>query len=164
MEWDHWWTLFSPLLFRHRSKPGATLSLWKISWESQMGLIMNGFLKVPMQFFILLVGVMVFVFYQFETSPLHFNPKAVETVLNSPQATAYQKLEEEHRATQILRHDMLERNIDKITLQHLEKIDGLERTIRQKAKILIKKADPQQETNDKDYVFIPLSWITFRKV
>ena len=122
--------------------------------ESQMGLIMNGFLKVPMQFFILLVGVMVFVFYQFETSPLHFNPKAVETVLNSPQATAYQKLEEEHRATQILRHDMLERNIDKITLQHLEKIDGLERTIRQKAKMLIKKADPQQETNDKDYVFI----------
>ena len=122
--------------------------------ESQMGLIMNGFLKVPMQFFILLVGVMVFVFYQFETSPLHFNPKAVETVLNSPQAAAYQKLEEEHRATQILRHDMLERNIDKITLQHLEKIDGLERTIRQKAKILIKKADPQQETNDKDYVFI----------
>ena len=122
--------------------------------ESQMGLIMNGFLKVPMQFFILLVGVMVFVFYQFETSPLHFNPKAVETVLNSPQAAAYQKLEEEHRATQILRHDMLERNVDKITLQHLEKIDGLERTIRQKAKMLIKKADPQQETNDKDYVFI----------
>ena len=122
--------------------------------ESQMGLIMNGFLKVPMQFFILLVGVMVFVFYQFETSPLHFNPKAVETVLNSPQATAFQKLEEEHRATQILRHDMLERNVDKITLQHLKKIDGLERTIRQKAKMLIKKADPQQETNDKDYVFI----------
>ena len=122
--------------------------------ESQMGLIMNGFLKVPMQFFILLVGVMVFVFYQFETSPLHFNPKGVETVLNSPHAAAYQKLEEEHRATQILRHAMLEKNIDKITLQNLAKIDGLERTQRQKAKLLIKKADPQQETNDKDYVFI----------
>ena len=80
--------------------------------ESQMGLIMNGFLKVPMQFFILLVGVMVFVFYQFETSPLHFNPKGVETVLNSPHAAAYQKLEEEHRATQILRHAMLKKNID----------------------------------------------------
>ena len=122
--------------------------------ESQMGLIMNGFLKVPLQFFILLVGVMVFVFYQFETSPLHFNPKGVETVLNSPHAAAYQKLEEEHRATQILRHAMLEKNIDKITLQNLAKIDGLERTQRQKAKLLIKKADPQQETNDKDYVFI----------
>ena len=122
--------------------------------ESQMGLIMNGFLKVPMQFFILLVGVMVFVFYQFETSPLHFNPKGVETVLNSPHASAYQKLEEEHRATQILRHAMLEKDIDKITLENLAKIDGLERTQRQKAKLLIKKADPQQETNDKDYVFI----------
>lgn len=122
--------------------------------ESQMGLIMNGFLKVPMQFFILLLGVMVFVFYQFETSPIHFNPKGVETVLNSPHASAFQKLEEEHRATQILRHAMLEKNIDKITLQSLAKIDGLERTQRQKAKLLIKKADPQQETNDKDYVFI----------
>ena len=122
--------------------------------ESQMGLIMNGFLKVPMQFFILLVGVMVFVFYQFETSPLHFNPKVLETVLNSPQAAAYQKLEEEHRATQILRHAMLEKNIDETTLENLAKIDGLERTQRQKAKLLIKKADPQQETNDKDYVFI----------
>ncbi len=122
--------------------------------ESQMGMIMNGFLKVPMQFFILLVGVMVFVFYQFETSPLHFNPKGVEIVLNSSQASAYQKLEEEHRATQSLRHAMLENNIDEITLQNLAKIDGLERTQRQKAKALIKQADPQQETNDKDYVFI----------
>ena len=44
--------------------------------ESQMGLIMNGILKIPMQFFILLVGVMVFVFYQFEHAPINFNPKA----------------------------------------------------------------------------------------
>jgi SSS family transporter len=50
--------------------------------ESQMGLIMNGLLKVPMQFFILLVGVMVFVFYQFNESPLNFNPTAIEDVRN----------------------------------------------------------------------------------
>jgi hypothetical protein len=42
--------------------------------ESQMGLIMNGLLKVPMQFFILLTGVMVFVFFQFNPVPLNFNP------------------------------------------------------------------------------------------
>ncbi len=48
--------------------------------ESQMGLIMNGVLKIPMQFFILLVGVMVFVFYQFEPAPLNFNPKAILAV------------------------------------------------------------------------------------
>src|SRR5690606_23717469 len=44
--------------------------------EMQLGLIFNGLLKVPMQFFILLVGVMVFVFYQFNQAPLNFNPAA----------------------------------------------------------------------------------------
>ena len=45
--------------------------------ESQIGLIMNGILKIPLQFFILLIGVMVFVFYQFEYAPINFNPKAI---------------------------------------------------------------------------------------
>ena len=51
--------------------------------ESQKGLIMNGFLKIPMQFFILLTGVMVFVFFQFEKSPIHFNPRATELIKKS---------------------------------------------------------------------------------
>ena len=63
--------------------------------QSQMGLIMNGFLKVPMQFFILFIGVMVFVFYQFNASPLNFNPSAVKDVMNSPYAQEYQTLEAE---------------------------------------------------------------------
>jgi len=57
--------------------------------ESQMGLIMNGLLKVPMQFFILLVGVMVFVFYQFEPAPINFNPKAVAAVKTRSEAEAF---------------------------------------------------------------------------
>jgi hypothetical protein len=48
--------------------------IWEIGRESQMGLIMNGLLKVPMQFFILLTGVMVFCFFQFNPVPLNFNP------------------------------------------------------------------------------------------
>src|SRR6056300_359426 len=68
--------------------------------ESQMGLIMNGLLKVPMQFFILLVGVMVFVFYQFEPAPINFNPKAVVAVKNSAEAATFQKLEIENLDTQ----------------------------------------------------------------
>jgi solute:Na+ symporter, SSS family len=51
--------------------------------EMQLGMVFNGLLKVPMQFFILLVGVMVFVFYQFNQSPLNFNPAAEEAVLAS---------------------------------------------------------------------------------
>src|SRR5699024_7678093 len=60
--------------------------------ESQMGMIFNGLIKVPMQFFILLVGVMVFVFYQFNATPLSFNPLAEETGIHSE---SYQKLQAE---------------------------------------------------------------------
>ena len=122
--------------------------------ESQMGLIMNGFLKVPMQFFILLVGVMVFVFYQFESAPLYFNPKGVETVLHSSQADAYRALEKEHLATQKQRHSLLTANLDSASLEQIALLDTKEQQQRQQAKNLIEQADPDQETNDKDYVFI----------
>lgn len=62
--------------------------------ESQLGLIFNAVFKIPMQFFILLVGVMVFVFYQYNTSPLNFNPVATEGVLNSEYADDYKVLQE----------------------------------------------------------------------
>ncbi len=68
--------------------------------ESQMGLIMNGLLKVPMQFFILLTGVMVFVFFQFHSSPLHFNPTNNKLVKNSSHKAEYEQLEKQLEAVQ----------------------------------------------------------------
>ena len=65
--------------------------------EMQLGLLFNGLLKVPMQFFILLVGVMVFVFYQFNEAPLNFNPIATELVLNSEYADEYHNLQQEQK-------------------------------------------------------------------
>ena len=65
--------------------------------ESQLGLIFNGIFKIPMQFFILLVGVMVFVFYQYNHSPLNFNPAATNAVMQSEYANDYRLLEESHR-------------------------------------------------------------------
>ena len=62
--------------------------------EMQMGLLFNGMLKVPMQFFILLVGVMVFVFYQFNPSPLNFIDASTQTVLNSEYGDEYRTLQE----------------------------------------------------------------------
>lgn len=117
--------------------------------ESQMGLIMNGFLKIPMQFFILLVGVMVFVFYQFEPAPLHFNPKAVAAVKNSSQAPAFEHLEAQNiEVQQQLKTALLGNKelVESLQIQNLKQ--------RAEAKTLIKKAAPDQETNDKDYVFI----------
>ena len=86
---NNWYTFWSGLtggLFLALSYFGADQSQVqrylsaKSLKESQMGLIMNGFLKVPMQFFILLIGVMVFIFYQFETAPINFNPQVIKSL------------------------------------------------------------------------------------
>ena len=117
--------------------------------ESQMGLSMNGVLKVPMQFFILLVGVMVFVFYQFEPAPLHFNPKVIAAVKSSAKATEFNQLEKENLEVQL--------QIKTALLQGEEKLVALSKQNlkqREDAKEIIAIAAPNQEINDKDYVFI----------
>lgn len=129
--------------------------------ESQMGLIMNGLLKVPMQFFILLIGVMVFVFYQFNSSPLNFNPAAEKNVMNSEYAEQYRDLQAEK---QILETDIkavqlkFARTGDAAKKEQLIKqiqtLNTTETKLRDRSKVLIKQANPNAETNDKDYVFI----------
>ena len=129
--------------------------------QSQMGLIMNGLLKVPMQFFILLVGIMVFVFYQFNSSPLHFNPAAVKDVKKSEYAGEYKALEvkkeaidKELAATQIS-YSKAESDASKKTLaQEIKNLNNSEKQLREQSVAVIKKANPNAETNDKDYVFI----------
>ncbi|WP_340199046.1 sodium:solute symporter family transporter [Ascidiimonas sp. W6] len=132
--------------------------------ESQLGLIFNGLLKVPMQFFILLVGVMVFVFYQYNHSPLNFNPAANEAVLNSAYAEEYNELQEQHLKLETEKKiaqeqfsqalDVQEYDPIVSAKQHIMAINKEERINREKAKQIIEKADADVETNDKDYVFI----------
>ncbi len=130
--------------------------------ESQMGLIMNGFLKVPMQFFILLTGVMVFVFFQFNYVPLNFNPNNKTAIENSPYKKQYHELEhqlealsEEKKEFNLLYIDHLNQNYDNpILRKKLIALSGQEKDLRDQAKELIKKADAKAELNDKDYVFL----------
>jgi SSS family transporter len=129
--------------------------------ESQMGLIMNGLLKVPMQFFILLVGVMVFVFYQFNESPLNFNPTAIEDVRNSEFAAEFYQLEIDKKEIELAIKDKqllyfkAENIIDKKNISNeITYLNSLENGLRVQTKELILKANPAAETNDKDYVFI----------
>jgi solute:Na+ symporter, SSS family len=130
--------------------------------ESQMGLIMNGFLKVPMQFFILLIGVMVFVFFQFNPVPLHFNPSNNLLVEKSKFAKEYKGLEkklsdlsEEKKEYNLLYMDHLNQNYDNpILRKKLVSLSGKEKDLREQAKEIITKVDVKAETNDKDYVFI----------
>ena len=144
-----------------QSQVGRYLS-GKSDKESQMGLIMNGFLKVPMQFFILLTGVMVFVFFQFNNSPLHFNPNNIERIKTSIYANDYKKLEQQllvlskqKREVNLLYIDNLSNVDNKLNIQNtIQKIATQEKKLREQAKNIITKIDEGAETNDKDYVFI----------
>ena len=130
--------------------------------ESQMGLIMNGFLKVPMQFFILLIGVMVFVFFQFNPVPLNFNPNNKIIIEHSKYKEEYHKLEqklnklsEEKKEINLIYIDHLNQNYDNpILRKELVAISSKENDLRDQAREIISKADSKSETNDKDYVFI----------
>ncbi|MBJ7879995.1 sodium:solute symporter [Gelidibacter salicanalis] len=129
--------------------------------EMQMGLIFNGLLKVPMQFFILLVGVMVFVFYQFNTSPINFNPAATETVMNSSYADAYTQLQKQQNDIFEDKKAVMMQYADtksEVLASQIALYNEDDRANRNAAKELISKANKERvlsvETNDKDYVFI----------
>ena len=66
--------------------------------QSRLGLMMNGLLKIPMQFIILFIGVMVFVFYQFNTPPVFFNKVELNNIKNSAYAKNILDLENEYKS------------------------------------------------------------------
>lgn len=122
--------------------------------ESQLGLIFNGLLKIPMQFFILLVGVFVFVFYQFNSAPLNFNPKATEVIVNSENSALYAELEGQHQEIENRKKILLLEELSTANIQEIKKLNTRDRALKEEAKALISKTDKKVETNDKDYVFI----------
>ncbi|TYA54350.1 sodium:solute symporter [Formosa maritima] len=129
--------------------------------EMQMGLIFNGLLKVPMQFFILLVGVMVFVFYQFNTSPINFNPAAEKVVLNSTYTNDYKAIQDKQAIIFNEKQDLINEYVatgDENYAEAIALANKADKENREAAKLLINKASEETlisvETNDKDYVFI----------
>ncbi|WP_341221396.1 sodium:solute symporter [Polaribacter atrinae] len=126
--------------------------------ESQLGLIFNGFLKVPMQFFILLIGVMVFVFYQFNASPLNFNPTANDAVQNSEYVTEYQELEREHIIIENDKRLLFSDGFQAEEATRIQELNTRDLALKESAKEIIKKVNEKSikkiESNDKDYVFI----------
>ena len=132
--------------------------------ESQLGLVFNAIFKIPMQFFILLVGVMVFVFYQYNPTPLNFNPSATQAVMESSYAEDYKLLQEGQVALEAEKRiaqnkfsaalEIKEYAAVEEAKQQIIKINQKDSTNRVAAKLLISQANDVVETNDKDYVFI----------
>ena len=129
--------------------------------ESQLGLMFNAVLKIPMQFFILLTGIMVFVFFEFNDTPINFNPQVtnyLEQIQNKEYIIEKEKfisLRKEKRETQlkyIKNNNLLNSNsLDKKIVElHAE-----EKKIRQNVKTITNEIAPSSiESNDLDYIFI----------
>ena len=129
--------------------------------EMQMGMIFNGILKIPMQFFILFIGVMVFVFYQFNPSPLNFNPQAEIIVSKSGKAKEYSELKSSLEEVYYLKNEITNEYLNDNKQSLIEEIKTLnerENKIRESAKKIIdevsRNSAKKTESNDKDYVFI----------
>jgi Na+/proline symporter len=132
--------------------------------QSRMGLLMNGFLKIPMQFLILFIGVLVFVFYQFIPPPVHFNQVQTEALRQSEYAADFSRLEQSHQAnfdsskqvyTELL--SSMDQGKEASTEQLTSTLKGLkaeQQEIREEVKTLLLTHDPETETRDTDYVFM----------
>jgi len=132
--------------------------------ESRMGLMFNAVCKIPMQFGILLLGVFLFVFYQFEAPPVFFNTVAWQQQITSTNGPALQALE----ATYEARHDDVRRSVTEwLQARRTGDVSGAARAleaaassrakaeaVRTDVKAVLKQGAPGMSTNDADYVFI----------
>ena len=125
--------------------------------ESRLGLLFNALLKIPMQFMILLTGVLVFVFYQFEAHPVLFNKAAVQTAQESKYKAEFQDIENQHqqfhkeKKAAYLDYARQPTDAKKETLLALDK---KAKSVRDQAREVVLKADPDQSSRDSDYVFL----------
>ena len=126
--------------------------------ESRLGLMFNGLLKIPMQFLILFIGVMVFVFYQFYEPPVFYNDAAIARVESSEFNGELQDLKNQHQALFEEKRELVYQLADSPDDEGLRsRVMDLQQnmlSINDEAATLVGKTDPTLETNDADYVFI----------
>ena len=132
--------------------------------QSRLGLIMNGLLKIPMQLIILFIGVMVFVFYQFNTPPIFFNKVELNNIKSSNYSEEVNNLENQfkvlHDKKTVDIYSLLDaqKNKDKVRVQELKRsvlsIESKMHEINNNVKTIVIKNNPSAETNDKDYIFM----------
>lgn len=146
-----------------QSQVGRYLTAGSLT-ESRQGLMMNGFVKVPMQFFILLIGVLVFSFYSIYKAPLYFNQVILDRTYKSEYAgelikvdSTYQAIQSSKRST-ALKLIAAKDNQQELTSNQLKnELKELETSAiksRKEAATIIKKANPTADTNDTNYIFL----------
>ena len=132
--------------------------------QSRLGLVMNGLVKIPMQFFILLIGVLVFTFYQFHQSPIFFNKVEVSSIQNSEYKEDFKALEKAY----VLAHTEKQVEVNKLieaihsedeqaintARTNVQAADKKSNAIRKEATALMQKNNPKADVNDTNYIFL----------
>jgi SSS family solute:Na+ symporter len=132
--------------------------------EGRLGLMFNALLKIPMQFGILLLGALLFVFYQFDSPPLFFNQSEWQRHARGPNSGVFLALEERYTVTvadtqHAIRAWLHTRTADDDAAESSARAAMLEANrraaaVRSEAKAALLAADPRAKTKDSDYVFI----------
>jgi Na+/proline symporter len=132
--------------------------------QSRLGLVMNGLVKIPMQFLILLIGTLVFAFYQFNTPPVFFNPVEVANIESSAYKGEYSRLQQEYIQAHARKKAEVSRLIPALDSKDeaaiskartaMQGADKEAAAIRDSVTSLMLRANPQADVNDTNYVFL----------
>jgi len=130
--------------------------------ESKLGLLMNGLVKIPMQFLILLLGALLFTFYQFNSGPIFFNKAVSEKVYQTKYGDSLHLLEKQfdeiNKQQGLISHAYLDvknnSTNSELLKDSLNKANTQINNIRTNYKTLLKKADPAIDINDTNYIFL----------
>ncbi|HEY1023804.1 MAG TPA: sodium:solute symporter [Sphingobacteriaceae bacterium] len=136
--------------------------------QSRLGLLMNGLVKIPMQFLILLIGILVFAFYQFNQPPIFFNSYELNKLENSRYNKQLNDIKSDYalafkqKQTHVENLEKAIESDDQASVfrerRQLKSADAEMKEIRKRAVDLMEKNDPEADTNDNNYIF--LSFVT----
>lgn len=126
--------------------------------ESRMGLLMNGMVKIPMQFSILLIGALLFAFYSFQSAPVYFNQQAYSTLKEKDPATV-QKIESEYNQlhntyTQQAKAIATNRDNNETLVADFKKTQKQIAVLRDTVRANINRAAPTSDNGDTNYIFL----------
>lgn len=172
-DWNNQYTLWSGLIGgfflqlsyfgTDQSQVGRYLTGSSIR-DSRIGLLMNGLLKVPMQFSILLIGILVFAFYQYNSPPIFFNKYELHKIEQSSYAAQVDELKAAHKQV----FDEKQEQIHRLTAaidrddgvvvsdvrNKLQQADARAKEIREDLVALMQENDTLADTNDNNYIFL----------
>ncbi|MEO6005438.1 MAG: sodium:solute symporter [Opitutus sp.] len=132
--------------------------------EGRLGLMFNAIVKIPMQFFILLLGALVFVFYQFQPAPVFFNRVEWQRHAEGPDGATFRAIESKHAALHVAKQEKIktwlelrekgDATAESTARAEMVAANGATDAVRKEAKAALVAADPRAQTKDSDYVFI----------